>query len=99
MLSTRSVIAEILSTFTCTSRPLLRCQSPLLATHFQPSHAAFAAPILAKPEVLALLLNAPDSRSRIHLKTIPWEVAYAPLRVLLPRLQENILEDLNARRL
>jgi len=29
---------------------LLRCQSPLLATHFQPSHAAFAAPILAKSE-------------------------------------------------
>jgi hypothetical protein len=43
------------------------------------------------------LLNATDPGSRIHLKTIPWEVVYAPLRVLLPRLQENILEDLNAR--
>src|SRR6266436_2602987 len=99
MFSTRSVIAEILSTFIFTSRPFLRCQSPLLATHFQPSHAPFAAPILAKSESRPYLLNATDPRSRIHLKTIPWEVVYAPLRVLLPLLQENIHQDPDARRL
>src|SRR6266852_9505468 len=99
MFATLRVTAEILSTFTCTSRHPLRCQTKLLATHFQPSHAAFCRTNPRKIRGLTLLLNAPDPRSKIHLQAIPWEVVYAPLRVLLPRLQENVHEDLNARRL
>ena len=48
MFATLRVTAEILSTFTCTSRTSALPEPKLLATHFQASHAAFAAPILAK---------------------------------------------------
>src|SRR5712664_3050759 len=75
MFCTRSVIAEIFSTFIFTSRLFLRLPEPTSCDSFSVLPCRFGRTNPRKSRVLAVLLNAPDSRSRIHLKTIPWEVA------------------------